>query len=140
VVELWVIKINVMGSRVEQLRKEIRPEDPFYSHPLNQEMAKNIIEKRKRGKRSPKVENAAARRKAQDEFMQRLPEFQFNRALGHILDGQESIEDIIYVAENIKLYEQVIGRFRISSNGSGEKRVRRTVTVSIVDFTREGRL
>jgi len=102
-------------------------------------MAKDILGRRRRGT-SHKVENAVARKlgeqEAQDKFMQDLPKFQLDRALGHMLDGIESPEDIKYVAENISTHEQVITRFRISSNVSGEKRARRRVTVSIVDFTR----
>ena len=125
-----------MPNRLEQFRRrELRPRDPLYRHPVNWKMAKDILGRRRRGT-SHKVENAVARKQAQDEFIQGLPKFQFERALGHILDGQESREDIEYVAKNIGMHEKVIKRFRISSNVSGEKRARRRVTVSIVDFTR----
>ena len=83
-----------------------------------------------------KAEKAKLRQMQEEEFLQDLPKFQFNRALGHIFDGTASEEDINYVARNIHGYERTIDRFRIRrSNGNGEERIT-GVTTTIVDFTR----
>ena len=133
-----------MGELETFRREKIREGDPLSWHPMNQKMAKDLQDRQKRGE-SPRVDRANKRKfqeqQAHEEFMENFPKFQFDRALGHILDGTETQEDIKYVARNTANYEQVIGRFRINGvNGNGEKRTRRRVTATIVEFTHRGTL
>ena len=126
-----------MGNRAEELRKQtLAGGGAMATHSMNQRTTAYIIQMQERGF-DRKAEKAKLRRMKEEEFLQNLPKFQFDRALSHIIDGIATEEDYNYVARNIGRYEQVIDRFRINTvNGNREKRVRRSVTVTIVDFTR----
>jgi len=117
-------------------RGEFGKGDPLSWHPMNQKLAKNLQERRGKGEESSKVERAARKRLKQQQFLQDLPKMQFNRALGHIVDGTASEKDIDYVAKNANRYERQIESFSITrANGNVEEKVTK-VTITIVDFTR----
>jgi len=129
--------VETMGNRAEELRKQIvAGGGATATYSMNQRTTAYIIQRQEKGF-DRKAEKAKLRRMKEEEFLQNLPKFQFDRALSHIIDGIATEEDFNYVARNIGNYEQVIGRFKINGvNGNGEKRVRRSATVTIVDFTR----
>jgi len=70
------------------------------------------------------------------KWLSRRSKMQFNRALGHVIDGTWSDEDVWYVAEKIDKYEQVLERFRVRKFRNGKEISITEVTTTIVDFTR----
>lgn len=99
-------------------------------HSLNQYTTKTLREYEEKGV-DRKAAGAAKKRRRQEQFEQNLPKAQFDRALGHILEGRATPEDINYALKNIGRYEKRVGRF-----STGETRIIATV----VDFTRRDQL
>ena len=116
-----------MGKALETFRREqLRPGDPLDWHPVNQKMAKDIQDRRRRGN-SPKVERAARKKLQQEQFLQEFPKMQFNRALGQMLNGTVTEENVKYVSNNVQKYEKLIDTYETEKS---------TVTITVVDFTR----
>ena len=129
-----------MGGELETFRRgKLGQAGSLSWHPINQEFAKRVQDRQERGKESPKVINAARRKIRQGEFMQDLPRFQFNRALGNMFNGiplQEvadlTPENIAYVARHIDKHERLVETCETEKG--------RKVLITIVDFTRRDRL
>ena len=77
-------------------------------------------ERRALGQPTSKGEKAMASRRSTEEFTAQLPRMQFNRALGHIIDGEATSEDISYVLKHIGDYERPIGINRTNGNNGPE--------------------
>ena len=125
-----------MGGAQETFRREKWGGTGSLSwHPINQEFAKKIRDNQRRGGESSKVRNAARKKLQQKEFMQNLPKFQFDRAVGKLFNGTVSIEDIGDVAADIGYVRNHIGEYeREVETFITEKGTK--VIVTIVDFTR----
>lgn len=102
----------------------------------NQRGAKEIREGQERGN-NPKAQKAYEKRRREERFLQDLPEFQFRRALKHIIDGDASEEDFVYVVREIYKYEQETEKFTIVRRYKDivEKRITE-VSITMVEFTR----
>ena len=131
-----------MSAKTER-RLTIQSGSPLSGHSLNDKIfhLSRDLERKAFG-RSKKQERSARRmrkeaeeERRQEEFLRGLPDFQFNRALGHMMDGTASAEDINYVAKNIELREEVTGNFSIKRSDNGAEKIT-PVTITIVDFAR----
>lgn len=116
-----------MGNRAETFRRElIGSGDALRLHSMSQRVAKVMIERRERGV-NRKADRASERKRREEEFLEDLPELQFNRSLRHMLDGVATGEDIAYVLRNINQYENVVEKVRVGKR-------RHTVTITVVDL------
>lgn len=114
-----------MTTRAERARQIIiKSGSPLAGHSLSQKILKREEDRGSvvLGKPNSKGEKVRASKRRTEEFIEQLPRMQFNRALGHMMDGRPTIEDISYVVGHVGHYERPMG-----NNGS---------EVTIVDFTR----
>lgn len=114
-----------MTTRAEVARRRIiESGSPLAKHSLSQRILKREEDRRSAvlGKPNSKGEKARAGRRRTIEFIEQLPRRQFDRALGHMMDGRPTIEDISYVVGHVSDYERPIG-----NNG---------FEITVVDFTR----
>lgn len=112
-------------SKIEQQRRTAD-----FPNTFNQKVARITASRQGRvlGDTHSKVHKAEQRRIQDAEFMRDLfPRIQFSRALGQMLNGAATEEDIEYVFENVHKYEQVAEGYEAEK---GSK-----VTITIVDFT-----
>ncbi|MBI2613234.1 MAG: hypothetical protein HYW62_00460 [Candidatus Levybacteria bacterium] len=107
-------------SKIERLREEIAGSGLLNHHTLD---VIGVKHRRFYGDEESKGHRAEQRRA---QFAQGFPGMQFNRALGKMLDGTATQEDVEYVFSNVHRYEQVIERCKTE---------KRSVTITIVDFT-----
>lgn len=108
-------------SRIENVKGRLG-----YDHlvPLNQKAIGEIAEARRRieGDRQSKGYKANQRRLRQQQFIENLPRMQFKRALGHMVDGTATPEDIGYVL------------------GHADRFGRQVDKVTILNFSRNGKI
>lgn len=105
-----------MASQSEFLRP------PNWGTPYNQRFNKYISERQEKG-RDPKAEKSRLRKNREEEFLQNLPRFQFDRAVRQMLNGTATTENMRYVFDNAHKYEQVTDRYKIDKS---------TVTITVV--------
>lgn len=103
-----------MSTKAERERI-IRSGSPTRWHSLNQDILKREAEGRKRTFGSnKKVARAHERRRREERFIQDFPKVQFERALGHMLNGQATDEEVIFVfnnEDNLERYGHKVDRF-----------------------------
>ena len=119
--------VKTMGNRTEELRKQVVAGGGATArHSMNQKTIGYIIQMGERGF-DRKAEKSKLRKRRKEQFLQDLPKFQFDRALGQMLNGTSTTENIEHVFNNAHKYEAVIDRYETEKS---------TVTITIVDFTR----
>lgn len=74
-----------------------------------------------------KAEKSKLRKRREEQFLREFPKMQFNRALGEMLNGTATEENIEYVFRNAHNYERVIARYETEN--------KTTVTVAIIELT-----
>lgn len=115
-----------MTNRAEVMRREIiLSGSPLARHSLSQERIKREVDKKNKllGKSNSKGEKVRTSKRRTEEFIEQLPRKQFDRAMGHLYDGNFSPEEFLYIARHISDYEQAVR----TDNGC---------EVTVVDFTR----
>lgn len=116
-------------SSKEERKRIISSGDPLARHSLNNSHMSYVLRQnelfygldRKAAKSSEK-------RRKHERFLEELPRYQFDRAMGHLLNGDAggaTPEDLNYVFNNIRRYERRIYGFSTEDA---------KVIITIVDF------
>jgi len=114
-----------MSARIERART-IESGSPLAKHSLNQRKMYNAFRmEQKAFGRDRKKEKSQRRKLRHEQFMQNFPIFQFDRALGHVLGGKATMEELNLIDK----HERVVDEYQ-TEKGS-------VAIISIVDFTRE---
>ncbi len=117
-----------MGNRAEELRKQtLVGGGATARHSMNQKTTGYIIQMGERGF-DRKAEKSERRKRREEQFLRGFPLMQFNRALGQMLNGTVTKENIKHVFDKVDRHEKVISTY-ITEKGT-------EVTITVVDFTR----